>query len=153
MSSASTDTMKTLNFLLQATAQEAEERPILGATCGATMKRIAMKNVVRTTRAVKDVMCSACGALLSTKKKMPASSVSLRVRGGCAVVACSQCGHIKRCPLPTRKPKNLQKDKKKPKYKHKTKQKSIRRHEQQRKQVQQGDQKQAQPSKVSETTK
>lgn len=153
MSTASTDTMKTLNFLLQAAAQEAGERPVLGSMCGSTMKRISMKNVVRTTRAVKDTMCKACGALLflPTKKEKKneererggndgemntnitataPSSVSLRVRGGCAIVACKQCGHCKRCPLPKRKPKNLGKGKKKPKYKHKMKQqKSSKQHE------------------------
>lgn len=129
MSTANTDTMKTLNFLLQAATQEAEERPILGSTCGSTMKRISMKNVIRTTRAVKDTICSACGALLSSKKKAAVSSVSLRVRGGCAIVACKQCGACKRCPLPKRKAKNLGKEKKKPKYKHKIKQKTVKRYE------------------------
>lgn len=126
MSNANTDTMKTLNFLLQAAAQEADERPVLGTTCGSTMKRISMKNVIRTTRAVKDTICSGCGALLSTKNNV---ATSMRVRGGCAIVACKQCGKCKRCPLPKRKPKNLEKSKKKPKYKHKIKQKSIKRYE------------------------
>ncbi|HDR53574.1 MAG TPA: ribonuclease P [archaeon] len=67
-----------------------EKNPVRARRYGELARAVGMRNRVRLGKE-KQLFCKKCGA--------PPSKVGVRIKDGCRVLTCRECGHVRKLPV------------------------------------------------------